>query len=349
MTAFVTRSEANVLTLARVAVGLVPAQDALRLLVTSLAPPDKLGPSARAALQDTLSRGLVLALGRQGGWLGLDARRLWERTPAPPLHFTGNTVRLLRWLVNAPLAEAEVPPLVLEGALTPAEEAVVTILLEALHGTGCEAALARQPALRTSALVTLAHAGPMARALALDDVPAFDVARLALWVDGLRSLLARAWVSAEADKAHVIDPGALARFGQAQGRVLAAFFTALDGAGRRDLATFLVDAAARWLALGRPVASYSAQLPGDAPLRARTDARRASAAFLRAIATLRAWDEQHRGVRFMDDGYEDAQRLLKDWQRLGEAGFARAAALVRELDAIPTLTPAEEPARPTAS
>jgi hypothetical protein len=345
----VSRSEANVLTLARVAVGLVPAHDALRLLVTSLSPPDALGPSCRAALEDTLSRGLVLALGRQGGWFGPDGQRLWERVAGPPLHFTANTVRLLRWLVNAPLAEAEVPPLVFEGALTPAEEAVVTILIDALHGTGCEHSLLRQPALRPSALVTLAHAGPMGQVLALDEVPPFDVGRLALWVEGLRGLLARAWLRAEDDKGRLAEPAQLARFGAAQGRALSAFLAAIDQAGRRDLATFLIDAAVGWLVPGRSSDRLLAQPSASAPLRARSEARRASAAFLRALGTLRAWDEAHRAVRFMDDGYEVAQRLLKDWQRLGEAGFTRAAALVAELDALPATaaSPGDAP-RPSA-
>jgi hypothetical protein len=45
-------------------------------------------------------------------------------------------------------------------------------------------------------------------------------------------------------------------------------------------------------------------------------------------------------VRFIDDGYDLAQRLVADWERLGERGFQRAQDLVTELDAIPTLTPA---------
>jgi hypothetical protein len=46
-------------------------------------------------------------------------------------------------------------------------------------------------------------------------------------------------------------------------------------------------------------------------------------------------------VRFIDDGYDLAQRLVADWERLGERGFSKAAELVAELDAIPTLKPAE--------
>ena len=39
-------------------------------------------------------------------------------------------------------------------------------------------------------------------------------------------------------------------------------------------------------------------------------------------------------MRFIDDGYDVAQRLVGEWEALGERGFAQAAALVAQLDAI---------------
>lgn len=341
MSIAVTRAEATVLTLARVAVGLVPAHDALRLLVTSLAPPAKLGPTAREALADTLSRGLVLALARQGGWLGLDASRLWERGALPPLHFTGNMVRLLSWLVSTPLGEREVPPLVLEGALTPAEQAVVTVLLDRLRGSGCELAVARQVVLREAPLVALAHPVALAGGLPFDAPVRFDLSALAPFVEGLRVLLARSWVAAERAKRELIAAEDLVRVSRAQASVLEAWLRDVDAAGRRDLATFLVDAAVEVLPELRHGDALAQGLRQDAPLRERTEARRAAGAFLRSLATLREWDQAHRAVRFIDDGYDVAQKLVKDWERLGDAGFSRAAELVAELDAIPVLKPAE--------
>lgn len=344
MTISVTRAEANVLTLARVAVGLVPAHDALRLLVTSLAPPGKLGPTAREALADTLSRGVVLALARQGGWLGLDASRLWERTGAPPLVFTGNVVRLLTWLLHTPLAEAEVAPLVFEGPLTPAEQVVVALLVDRLRGTGCEHSVVRQVSLREAPLVVLAHAASLARLLPFDAPVRFEVATLGPFIEGLRVLLARSWVAEERTKRGLVLPEELLRGGRAQASVLEAFLKDINAAGRRDLATFLVDVA---VAVVPECPSGEALTQGmklDAPLRERTEARRAAGAFLRSLATLRSWDQEHRGVRFIDEGYELAQKLVRDWERLGDAGFARTATLVGELDAIPTLRPVEEPA-----
>ncbi len=339
MTIAVTRAEANLLTVARVAVGVVPPFDAIRLLVTSVTPPGKLGPTARVALADTLGRGSVLALAKQGGWLQEGPQRLWERHGAPPLSFTGNTVRLLSWVLSTPLAEADASPLLFKGPITPAEDCLIALLIDRLRGTGCEAMVARQLSLRQLPLTTLAHAAAMAREVPLTELPSFDVPALAPWIEGLRSLLARNWISAERAKRDFAAPELLVRVGRAQADVLDAFLAAIHAAERHDLATFLIDAATTWIP-GRTAEEFTRSMVQDAPLRERTDARRRAAAMLRSLGTLREWDQQHRAVRFIDDGYQLAQRLVADWERLGERGFSHAAALVTELDAIPTLRPA---------
>lgn len=341
MSIAVTRAEAYLLTIARVAVGVVPPMDAMRLLVTSVAPPPKLGPTARAALSDTLARGSVLSLAKQGGWLAEGSKRLWERHAAPPLAFSGNTVRLFSWVLTTPLAEPDASPLLFKGEVTPAEDFLVALLIDRLRGTGCDALLARQLSIRKLPLTTLAHAALMARDVALDEVPEFDVPVLAPFVEGLRTLLSRSWLAAERSKRDLVAPEMLSRVGRAQGDVLDAWLTAIDRAGRRDLATFLIDTATSWLSVDRTPDELTRSMSLDAPLRERTDARRRAAATLRSLSMLREWDQQHRTVRFIDDGYELAQRLVVDWGRLGERGFTRAASLVAELDAIPTLRPVE--------
>lgn len=341
MTIHVTRAEAYLLTMARVAVGVVPPMDAMRLLVTSVTPPPKLGPTARKALSDTLARGAVLSLARQGGWLRDGPLRLWQRHSAPPLAFSGNTVRLFSWLLTTPLAESDASPLLFKGPLTAAEDFLVALLIDRLRGTGCDSLLARQLSIRKLPLTTLAHAGLMAREVGLDEVPKFDVPLLAPFVEGLRTLLSRSWLSAERSKRDLTAPDMLSRVGRAQADVLDAWLTAIDRAGRRDLATFLIDTASDWLAAERTADELTRSMSPDAPLRERTDARRRAAAMLRSLGRLREWDQQHRSVRFIDDGYALAQRLVVDWERLGERGFTRAANLVTDLDAIPTLRPVE--------
>ncbi len=341
MTIAVTRSEAYLLTIARVAVGVVPPMDAMRLLVTSVAPPPKLGPTARAALSDTLARGSVSSLAKQGGWLREGPLRLWERHSAPPLAFTGNTVRLFSWVLTTPLAESDAGPLLFKGPLTVAEDFLIALLIDRLRGTGCDALLARQLSIRRLPLTTLAHAALMAREVALDELPEFDVPKVAPFVEGMRSLLSRAWLAAERSKRDLTAPDMLIRLGRAQADVLDAWLAAIDKAGRRDLATFLIDAASHWLIVDRTSEELTRSMSLDAPLRERTDARRRAAAMLRSLARLREWDQEHRSVRFIDDGYALAQRLVADWERLGERGFTKASNLVTELDAIPTLRPVE--------
>lgn len=338
MSIVVTRREANLLTVARVAVGLVPATDAMRLLAAPAEAPSKLGPTARAALADTLARGCVLALAKRGGWLCEGPQRLWERVPAPPLAFSGNTVRLLSWVLNTPLSELDATsPLVFRGPLTVAEDLLVTLLISNLRGTGCERLLAQQPALQPLPLTRLTHAAAMAGQLGTSPMPAFEVPALAPFVEGLRLLLAESWLGAERSKRQIIAPLELMEVGRAQSDVLEAWLAAVDQAGRRDLATFLIDVAATWLKSMGPHSTareLNQALAPDAPLRERTEARRGAAAVLRSLARLREWDRQHRAVRFFDDGYALAQRLIADWERLGERGFSQAASLVAELDGV---------------
>jgi hypothetical protein len=335
MTATVTRAEANLLTLARTAVGLVPAGDVLRLLATSVPPPTKLGPTAQRVLAETLSRGAVLVLARQGGWQVEAGGRLWERHARPPqLVFTGNIVRLLQWVLKTPLADQDLPPLGTHGPLTLGESLIAASLLDRLRGTGCEGALARQHALRTAPLVVLANVVELARVGPLE-APSFDAAALGLTIEGIGGLLTRSWVSGELAKREVAEPEVLSRIGAAQEQVLDAFLAAIDKAQARQLANFLVDAAAEWLRTPRTPEDLVRGLSTEAPLRARTEARRRAGAFMRALARLRTWDAEHRGTRFIDDGYDLAQALVARWERLGDAGFNAAARLVEALEALP--------------
>lgn len=334
MTAQVTRAEANLLVLARSAVGLVPATEVHRLLASSMETPARLGPTARGLLADTLSRGVVLTLARQGGWYDVGGAPLWDRVSAPPLEFTGTLVRLFQWLLQTALVETRGAPLPQTRALTLAESIVVTSLMDRLRTSPFAGALSRQPVVREAPLVVLAHAAELASHGPLP-VPDFDVATLGTAIEGLRALLARNWAAAEDAKALVADPSTLTRIGLAQQQVLEAFLAAVDLAGRRDLASFLVDAGAEVLRVPRTAEDRVRSLSVDATLRDRTEARRRAAAFFRALGQLRTWDQEHRSVRFIDDGYTQAQRLLVDWERLGDAGFSAAQQAASALEALP--------------
>lgn len=338
MSGLVTTQEASLLTVARSALGLSWSADWSRLLVTSISPPAKLGPTARGVLQDTLARGLVLALARGGGWARGHHGRLWEQTELlPKLEFTGNIIRLLQWVLKTPLAERDVAPLVLEQALTPAEEMFAVLLLQQVKGHAGELSLAGQAPLRASPLVALAHAGSLAKVNALNEVPALRLDDHAVYVAGLRDVLAKSWAADEASKGEIDQPSRLSRLGDAQSAVLTSF---LELAGtslkHRALAGFVIDAAGRWLSTKRSAAGYTAGLTPTSPLRERMEARKAAGALLHATQRLRAWDAQHRSMHFLDDGFELGQALIREWNGFGDAGFRAAALLISELEALPT-------------
>lgn len=334
MIAAVTVPEDNLLTLARAAVGEVSPVDFHRLLVTSVEPPGKLGPTSRRLLSQVLSRGLVLALARGGGWRKLQGKRLWERREAPPLAFTGNLIHLLQWMLRTPLGDADVPALVLKAPLTPAEEAVLLLLFSRLQGSGCEATVARQAPLRDSPLCVLAFAGELARHRPLEKVPPVSVEQHGVFIEGLSDVLSSAWLRVERLRPGLERPTVAITIGEAQAAALESFFEVIDRAGRRDLAGFLLDAAV--VALEHPLTAteYVASLNQDTPLRERTEARRAAGALLRGVGRLRAWDAEHRAVRFIDDGYDLAQELVRAWERLGDRGFRAAERIVSELEAL---------------
>ncbi|MCU0698229.1 MAG: hypothetical protein MUC96_17120 [Myxococcaceae bacterium] len=328
----VTHAEASLLTLARCAVGAGPTSELTRLLLVSVSPPAKLGPTSAGLLEETLARGVAHALLEAGGWTREVTGRLWD-APLPALRFTANVVRLLQWALKLPLAEPEVSRLELQGALTPAEEVFAALLLERARGTAAEATLMLQPELRRAPLVQLVHAaslgrvGPLeAKALTAQHLP---------FVRGLLDLLGDAWLSAEQLKPQLAQPKVLASVGRAQAAVAAAFLDVIEAAQARHLARFFVDAAAAWLASHQTAADL-VQLDAEAPLRERGDARREAGALWRVVQRLEQWDQQHRATRFIDDGYDTAQALVKDWERLGPAGFRAAERLVAELEGLPT-------------
>jgi hypothetical protein len=335
MVAVISEPEANVVMLARAAVGAAPVDALKRLLSSSVAPPQKLGPTAVRLLSETLAKGVVYSLARNGGWMSSAKGRLWERAAAPKLHFSSALIQFFQWLLRAPLGEPECPPLVVDAPFNGFEQLVVVQLFEALKGSGFEVALAQQAAVRALPLMNLAHAAELGGVMALEAVPPLDVERDGLVVEGLRQVLTRSWVNAERNKRAIEQPLVLARIGAAQHVVLGSFLDGLAQANRRELAGFVVDAAVVILA-GEPTAEGMLRsMAVDRPLRERSEARRQSAAFLRSLARIKAWDDEHRLVRFFDDEYDPSQALVRDWGRLSERSYALAARLVAELDAIP--------------
>ncbi|MFP2961075.1 hypothetical protein ACLEPN_25505 [Myxococcus sp. 1LA] len=301
--------------------------------------PARFSPGAMQALRDTLAKGSVLALARCGGWRQqhtlrdgqMRSGRLWERHAPPALRFSPLTFRVLRWMLEQPLTKHGAMPLDVDEAPTLADELFLYLSCRLVAGTTCAPALGAQPLFRRSALCWLGFPEQFEA-----HRPALDAAAFApLLVDGawlleaLRLELVKRWRGLEESKRVIAAPAEALALGIAQEAVLAAFLDAVDGAGRRDLAGFLVEAARPLME--QPASRWVEGLSSSATLSSRAEAARAAAAFLRALGRLARWDAEHRAVRFFDDDYDTAQHLLSEWNTFGEAGFRRAEDHARQL------------------
>ncbi|MBX7117067.1 MAG: hypothetical protein K1X64_22300 [Myxococcaceae bacterium] len=336
MSAVVSRAEADALALARAVMGAAPFEAVQRLLLSARKAPWRMGPTAVGLLKDMLGKGAVLTLARGTGYQRDMSGRFWERHPPFRIGFGPSTVQLLQWLLEAPLGESSAQGVVLPEALGLGDELFLFQLLKLTQGSAVWHSVAQLEVARRSSLCALGFAFSLGQVRALDASHAFVWHEHSLLaVEAMQKTLERLWVASENDKKKVAFPSQLKTAGLSQEKALSDFLTAIDQADRRELANFLVRAAPRWLEAPADAAPGSWVVPAlssTAPLRERQEARRAAAAPYRALGRLAAWDTEHRGLRFIDDGYEKAQRLIAAYAAMGERPFARAAEVLNALD-----------------
>lgn len=339
MSIMVGRDEASLLTAARAVVGALGRSEIEPLLLARGRAPENLSPRAMELLQTTLARGVVLSLCRGGGARLENQKPLWERQSPPPLQFSQSSFALLQWLVAWPLVEPDVPQLRLSSSPTLADELLLLGALTAAMGTPAERTVAKQEAIRSSALCWLAVPAVLARAEERDapptPIPSLQVAALGrhhFAVSALQGSLTRWWSYCLKQVARTSEPEDVARMGEAQGRVLTAALTATEG--QRQLMTFLLDAVAPVLDAGQSE-QWVSTFDERQALRLRTAARAATGRVLETVAHLHQWDTEARAVRFIDDGYEQSQALVKTWERcFGDARFRKASAVREQLNAL---------------
>ena len=283
-------------------------------------------PADRAAQVAAPSPAEAMPLGHRAG-------RFWEHHAPVGLTFSLATLQLLRWLLATRLVAPAGSPLVLPAgaALTVGDQVMVYFALEAMDGTPAQAVLAAQPLVRAAALAWLGFADALGAhgAAVADPLASLCGGAGAIVVEALGDELARRWRAVELRKRAITAPEVLLALGAAQDATLGGFLAACDRHGRRDLAGFVIDAAAPLLRRG--IAPMPDQLDPGATLGLRAAARLAAGALLRAVRVWAAWDQAHRGVRFIDDDYPVAQRLLARFEAIGGAGRARAEAWLTEL------------------
>lgn len=302
--------------------------------------------------------------------------RIWElRTPVG-LQFSTVTLQLLRWLIlSPPLPEPRTPRrgrrvervreadevgvdriAVKDRWLGPAptvgDQIIGYLALEATAGTPMQARIAAHWPVRHMALTWLAFPEAMsaevppelaaqtsgndadAQAAVLAGMAGLTTGAGAVVVEALAGDLARRWRAIELMKRQITDPRALVALGSAQDTMLGAFMAACDQANRRELAAFVIDAVEPLLTRGLSPAPIA--LDVSTTLAIRAQARLAAGALLRSVVRWAAWDESHRGVRFMDDEYAASQLLLARFEPIGAAGTAQAATWLSDLAALPS-------------
>lgn len=304
-----------------------------QLLLESWPVPAKVSPEGLKVLCDTLGKGAVLWLTRQGAWRD----RLWARQTPPPIAFEASTVQVLQWLLEQPLGHDGATPLRLAPPKALGCELVLLAALATSVETPAERQLVTQPAVRESLLCrvsfpsALVMNGGEVKAGAIAPTPEQDFA-----LEALQPALARWWRAAELLKARLLLPTDVLRVGLAQARVLDQLFTWAEQNDRRERCEFLLEAMAPLLHERATVADFVSTFDDKLPLRERQAARRAAGAVLQALARLHHWDEQARTVRFIDDGYEAAQARVRRYEaRFGVARFALAQRLSEQLEALP--------------
>jgi hypothetical protein len=319
MTVQVAASEHALIALARALI--VPDSGEPAVMLAAAHPMARTISADCADLLEEALRKLWPALWRRGH------DRVWERHPATALVHTPATLQLLRWLVATPLALADHEPLA-ASPLAIGDQVMVYLALDAAGDSAIRATIARQPLVRAAPLAWLGFAHVMT-----GEPP--DFAGLAdgagaLVVESLAWELAARWRAIELEKRAISNVAASIALGAAQDATLHGFMSACEK--RRDLAGWVIDAAAPHLERGLSPAPLA--LDPDAPLSERSAARLASGSLLRAVVRWREWDDQHRAVRFIDDDYATAQRLLSRFERIGRAGADRAATWLAELAAL---------------
>lgn len=327
MASVVSVQEAAVLDVARFAVG------AGELGNPALAWATQLGPTAARVLGETVTQGVVLQLARGGGWHQLQGKRLWERRQLPPLHATGNVVRLCSWVLAAQKS-SQTPRLDWVAPVTLADDVFAALLVGRLADSGVGNRLASQLGAWPGFITVCLHLDRIVLNADALTMPSVDLERVAVAVDGLQQLLAERWADIEAVKTTVVAPAQLMALGAAQQQLLTLFLDACDAAGERALAGFLIEALRRWLSVPRAAADHARSLDRGSSLNERTEALRAGAASLRSLHRLVGWHREHKATHFIDDSYAQAQVLLAEWRVLDGPLPGQAAALLAQLEGL---------------
>ena len=343
----VTRFESNLLKIVHAMVGRAPAAQVLKLLVRRLARPNCLSRDCVTLVQDALAKGCTYWLAT-GGWRNENylrgeaahGGRLWQRTPPTELGFDFSVFGLdfLVWLAEADVSNDDVwQPFELE-SLTNGDRLLLALAFDAVADTEIGLHWATSEPFASDGLCALLHPELMGRT-STEFAPSFEV-----WMTpaGQRVLeavqwrLAQSWRHLESDKATMVNRERMTALGRAQRTMLAAYLEAIDQAGRRDLARWLLVAMRDTVAGPADISRWIGAVDVKGlRVAQRTDVYRNAVAFLAVADQLSNWNRQAANTGYFDEGYAASQIWKGDWERYnGEASCNTAGRIVREAEPL---------------
>lgn len=303
------------------------------------------GASAMRALEDVLAKGTVRLLARASAAPRARVGRPevgWELPRPPRLRFTSSSFELLHWMVTTPLARDGSHRLALSSPepLSCADQLLFALALDALDAARLGDALrAHVPKTAHALLWVLSpDLGPPSVVPPLERFAelATDEGADLLW-------LLASWIAPRHlrfVRLNLADPDVERLEGRAlaHAEVIDRLTRALLATRRLHGLTFLADVVAKLVPTAErpfdPRACVRGAFPPGVALGQRERIRRASVAAHRAFVAVGALRDRLRAVGFLDDDYEDAQRILHLLEPWDEGRFARAGDVVRLADAI---------------
>jgi len=341
----VSRFESQLLRILQCFLRQVPLEQARPLLAGRWPAPPCLGQDALDLVQDHLAKGCTLLLARAGGWRrerfqrgdGVSEGRLWERTPPSELGlvFSRHTLRFLLWITANNPGDDKPKWTVPEDELTPGDWLLCYFAFGAVSDSEFARHLRGLPGFANNPLCLLAY--PELVAGDGQTPAAYDV-----WMSGpgafileaLQPELGQLWLQGERAKGSLIDWEVLRTQSRSREQVLEAFLTAVERAGRLDLARFLLHTAAQLLTPAATARQWVHATAGvGTRLADRADTYRSALALVGRVERFQRWEQQARGVGYFDEGYAAGQLLKQDWERLGGDELAgQARRILRELD-----------------
>jgi hypothetical protein len=338
----VSRFEADLLTILQGFLGHLPRSQVLPLLAQAAERPPCLSRNCVELVKDALAKGTTLILAGDA-WTRqrflragqIVSGRLWERSPPVELglEFSPLSLDFLIWATSASVDSPDtVWKMPARRKPSLGDRWLLALAYETVRNLPYSLRWIAQPPWRTDGLCQLLFCEDHAQA-GVTDKPDFEPwlmpAGTAI-LEASQRRLADRWVEMELAKARATDIESLRATAAAQARVLESFFSAIDSAGRRDLARFLFPALKRLLRPGVTLQQWTGELRlAGARLADRQGAYRDALAVLAQFQRLEAWQHEARGVGYFDENYPAAQLWKSDWESYnGDRLAAGARALL---------------------